>query len=217
MEVTDIALRAPLLGAAANKTCKRDLVERYFSGRLSAIMWISILLQRSHNRNLRLNFDQARPSRSPVSSLHLTRCNQRPLHEFQMCICEVSQMLRSPDGSPLLSADGGMNIKQTAQRSHDFETRADEALQPARDMPPGSERIEALKAAGMLRNAADVFGVIFAKRGRPSKGIAPARGMVSCDTTKIWSFFRLHISKNEPPLASGKPSNFLRARHTGTP
>jgi hypothetical protein len=35
--------------------------------------------------------------------------------------------------------------------------------------PPGPERIEALKAAGMLRNAADVFGVIFAKRGRPSK------------------------------------------------
>jgi hypothetical protein len=62
-----------------------------------------------------------------------------------------------------------MNVKQTRQRSHDFEVAADEALQAARDMPPGQERIEALKAAGMLRNAADVFGLIFAKRGRPSK------------------------------------------------
>jgi hypothetical protein len=62
-----------------------------------------------------------------------------------------------------------MNVKQTSQRSHDFETAADEAFATARDMPPGPERIEALKAAGMLKNAADVFGLIFAKRGSPSK------------------------------------------------
>jgi hypothetical protein len=60
-----------------------------------------------------------------------------------------------------------MNAKQTPQRSHDFEATADEALQAARDMPPGHERTEALKAAEMLRNAADVFGLIFAKPGRP--------------------------------------------------
>jgi hypothetical protein len=62
-----------------------------------------------------------------------------------------------------------MNVKQTPQRSHDFEADADEALQAARDMPPGMERVAALKAAGMLRNAADAFGLIFAKRGRPSR------------------------------------------------
>jgi len=62
-----------------------------------------------------------------------------------------------------------MNAKQTPQRSHDFETTAEEALQAARDMPPGHERIEALKAAEMLRNAACVFGLIFAKRGGPPK------------------------------------------------
>jgi hypothetical protein len=61
-----------------------------------------------------------------------------------------------------------MNAKQTP-RSTDFGADADEALEAARDMPAGPERIEALKAAGMLRNAADVFSVIFAKRGRPSK------------------------------------------------
>jgi hypothetical protein len=62
-----------------------------------------------------------------------------------------------------------MKAKQIPQRSHDFEAAADEALATARDMLPGPERVEALKAAGMLRNAADVFGVIFAKRGRPLK------------------------------------------------
>ena len=61
-----------------------------------------------------------------------------------------------------------MDIKQNSQRSHDFEAGADGALAMARNMPPGPERIEALKAAGKLRNAADVYGLIFAKRGRPS-------------------------------------------------
>ena len=62
-----------------------------------------------------------------------------------------------------------MVTREKSQRSHDFEAEADEALQAARDMPPGPERIEALKAAGKLRHAADVYGVIFAKRGRPAK------------------------------------------------
>ena len=61
-----------------------------------------------------------------------------------------------------------MNVKQTTRRPHDFEADADEALQAARDMPPGHERLEALQAAAMLRNAADAFDLIFAKRGRPS-------------------------------------------------
>jgi hypothetical protein len=65
---------------------------------------------------------------------------------------------------------GKMILKQQrAQRPHDFEANADEALQAARNMPPGPDRVEALKRAGRLRSAADVYGVIFAKRGRPSK------------------------------------------------
>jgi hypothetical protein len=59
--------------------------------------------------------------------------------------------------------------QQRAQRPHDFEADADEALQAACNMPPGRDRVEALKLAGRLRKAADVYGVIFAKRGRPSK------------------------------------------------
>ena len=36
-------------------------------------------------------------------------------------------------------------------------------------MPPGAEKTEALRKAGMLRNAADMNGFIFAKLGRPPK------------------------------------------------
>jgi hypothetical protein len=36
-------------------------------------------------------------------------------------------------------------------------------------MPAGQEKTEALKKAGVLRNAADIYGLFFAKRGRPPK------------------------------------------------
>jgi hypothetical protein len=36
-------------------------------------------------------------------------------------------------------------------------------------MPAGQEKNEALKKAGIPRNAADTHGVFFAKRGRPPK------------------------------------------------
>jgi hypothetical protein len=44
---------------------------------------------------------------------------------------------------------------------------AADALQEAREMPPGPQRTDALKKAGLLRNAADRQGLTFAKRGRP--------------------------------------------------
>jgi hypothetical protein len=58
------------------------------------------------------------------------------------------------------------------QPSHDdpdWDAKATEALEIARSMPPGKEKSEALKEAGLLRNAADIRGVFFAKRGRPPK------------------------------------------------
>jgi hypothetical protein len=51
----------------------------------------------------------------------------------------------------------------------DLEAEASAALEEARTMPPGPERTEAMKKAGILRNAADLRGVFFAKRGRPPK------------------------------------------------
>jgi hypothetical protein len=51
----------------------------------------------------------------------------------------------------------------------DLDERAQIALDEARALPPGPEKKEALRKAGMLRNAADVGGLTFAKRGRPPK------------------------------------------------
>jgi hypothetical protein len=51
----------------------------------------------------------------------------------------------------------------------DLDAQALIALEEARKMNPGPERTEALKRAGILRNAADLQGLFFAKRGRPSK------------------------------------------------
>ena len=52
---------------------------------------------------------------------------------------------------------------------YDWGTLAVDALELARLMPPGPERNEALKLAGLLRCAADGRGLVFAKRGRPPK------------------------------------------------
>lgn len=56
-----------------------------------------------------------------------------------------------------------------AHRPHDVlgEANANDALEAARNMPPGPERNEALKKAGLLRNAADACRLVFARRGRP--------------------------------------------------
>ena len=51
----------------------------------------------------------------------------------------------------------------------DLEAEALMALEQARNMKPGIERTEAMKRAGILRNAADLQGLFFAKRGRPAK------------------------------------------------
>jgi hypothetical protein len=51
----------------------------------------------------------------------------------------------------------------------DLDAEADEALEAARAMPCGSEKVEALKLAGLLRRAADARGIKFSKVGRPRK------------------------------------------------
>jgi hypothetical protein len=51
----------------------------------------------------------------------------------------------------------------------DLDAAALTALEEARAMPPGPERTEAMKRAGILRKAADSQGLSFAKRGRPAK------------------------------------------------
>jgi hypothetical protein len=46
---------------------------------------------------------------------------------------------------------------------------AERALEIARSMPNGPEKFEALKKAGLLRNAAADREIVFAKRVRPPK------------------------------------------------
>jgi len=51
----------------------------------------------------------------------------------------------------------------------DLDAEAQAALDDARAMPQGPERIAAMKKAGILRKAADSHGITYAKRGRPTK------------------------------------------------
>ena len=59
--------------------------------------------------------------------------------------------------------------KQRASDRIDREILAADALERARLLPPGPQRNEALKLAGLLRTTAESQGPIFAKRGRPRK------------------------------------------------
>ncbi|MDB5517710.1 MAG: hypothetical protein JWQ17_4468 [Tardiphaga sp.] len=53
--------------------------------------------------------------------------------------------------------------------NRDLDAEATDALEAARLMPPGPDKTDALKKAGLLRNAADINGLFFARRGRPPK------------------------------------------------
>ena len=58
------------------------------------------------------------------------------------------------------------------ETSHDIRSQnasAMDALQVARGMPPGAQRTNALKKAGLLRRVADSQGLVFAKKGRRRK------------------------------------------------
>jgi hypothetical protein len=65
-------------------------------------------------------------------------------------------------------------VRMTPEDKHrrpklDLEGEALLALEEARAMPPGAERTEAMKRAGVLRNAVEIRGLFLAKRGRPNK------------------------------------------------
>jgi hypothetical protein len=59
--------------------------------------------------------------------------------------------------------------KKVPRPKLDLDAEAIAALEEARAMPHGPERTEAMKKAGILRKAADLHGIVFAKRGRPLK------------------------------------------------
>jgi hypothetical protein len=59
--------------------------------------------------------------------------------------------------------------KKVRRRDLDLDAEALAALDEARAMPHGPDRTAAMKKAGVLRNAADLPGIVFARRGRPPK------------------------------------------------
>jgi delta 1-pyrroline-5-carboxylate dehydrogenase len=59
--------------------------------------------------------------------------------------------------------------KKVRRHELDLDAEAFAALEEARAMQPGPERTAAMKKAGILRNAADLHGIAFARRGRPPK------------------------------------------------
>ena len=70
----------------------------------------------------------------------------------------------------LAGALGAMsNETRRSTGRYDWGVLAVDALELARLMPPGPERNEALKLASLLRCAADLGGLVFAKRGKPPK------------------------------------------------
>jgi hypothetical protein len=59
--------------------------------------------------------------------------------------------------------------KKDPRSRFELEADAPAALDAARNMPAGPERTEAMKKAGILRNAAGLPGESIARRGRPAK------------------------------------------------
>jgi hypothetical protein len=58
--------------------------------------------------------------------------------------------------------------------SHDWDTRASEALAEAKKLPPGLKRSEAIKEAGLLRVAADMKKLLTAKNPAKLPKIPPS-------------------------------------------
>jgi hypothetical protein len=56
-----------------------------------------------------------------------------------------------------------MKLARSDIDSHDWTTRASEALAQAKKLPPGSKRSEAIRKAGQLRTAADMKNWLTAK------------------------------------------------------
>jgi hypothetical protein len=59
--------------------------------------------------------------------------------------------------------------RETSPDSRGRSASAVDALQEAREIPPGSLRTDALKKAGLLRRVADSHALIFAQNGRSPK------------------------------------------------
>jgi len=69
----------------------------------------------------------------------------------------------------VMSCAVAITMTKSKQPELDLDAEAQAALDEARAMPQGPERTAAMKKAGIQRNAADSHGIVYAKRGRPTK------------------------------------------------
>jgi hypothetical protein len=57
--------------------------------------------------------------------------------------------------------------KSTTANNRDLNAKAIDALEEARNMPPGPERAKALNKADRLRYAADIYDYLFSSKPKP--------------------------------------------------
>ncbi|WP_426531486.1 hypothetical protein [Bradyrhizobium sp. McL0615] len=70
--------------------------------------------------------------------------------------------------SAVTPQDGLSPIKQSqSSLAHNLDARAAAALDEAKEMPPGDERIEAINKATVFRNAARIHEMLCGKRDAP--------------------------------------------------
>jgi hypothetical protein len=75
----------------------------------------------------------------------------------------------TPNANPVELSCSMTDKKPRRLIDHEVEAEALAALEEARALPHGPERTRAMKRAGSLRNAANLVGIVFVKRGRPAK------------------------------------------------
>jgi hypothetical protein len=80
--------------------------------------------------------------------------------------CQTSDKDQTGRGPSLAFLHGQEGRRSPEARSGD---QRPHGAGKARTMPHGPARNEAMKHAGILRNAADMQGLLFVKRGRPTK------------------------------------------------
>jgi len=82
----------------------------------------------------------------------------------------ISRIRRVEDRTDeVMSCAVAFTMTKSKRPELDLDAEAQAALDEARAMPQGPERTAAMKKAGILRNAADSHGIVYAKRGRPTK------------------------------------------------
>jgi hypothetical protein len=84
----------------------------------------------------------------------------------------ISRIRRVEDRTDkVMSSVVAFTMTKSDRPELDLDAEAQAALDEARAMPQGPERIAAMKKAGIRRNAADSHGIVYAKRGETHENL----------------------------------------------